>query len=200
MGKIHNGKLLYHLTKLSNLDSIIENGLVSRRILLDNSAGFDDVADPAIMSKRTELGLDEYVPFHFHPYSSFDVAVKNTYRDDDFIYICIYRQLAKDNDFVIVPRHPLNSFHVELLSYEDGFEAIDWESMERSSTESDYIHDVRMAECLTNKVIPVNCFQSIAVKDESIQEIVEAKLRKYDGKIPHVNIRPWLNIDDRRVW
>ena len=76
MGKIQSGQLLYHLTKLSNLDSIIEHGLVSRGILERNGAAFADVADPEIMRKRKEFGLDTYIPFHFHPYSSFDVAVK----------------------------------------------------------------------------------------------------------------------------
>ena len=73
---IKTGKLLYHLTRLSNLDSILEHGLISRKLVKDNGVRFFDIADSEIISKRTELGLDEYTPFHFHPYSSFDVAVK----------------------------------------------------------------------------------------------------------------------------
>ena len=57
--KIKYGKLLYHLTKLSNLDSIIENGLVSRKILEDKAVTFADVADHDIMDKRKRFGLDK---------------------------------------------------------------------------------------------------------------------------------------------
>lgn len=73
------GKLLYHLTELKNLESIIDSGLVPRKILRENTVTFGDVADPEIIRKREVLGLDEYIPFHFHPYSAFDVAVKKTH-------------------------------------------------------------------------------------------------------------------------
>ena len=191
MGKIQSGQLLYHLTKLSNLDSIIEHGLVSRGILERNGAAFADVANPEIMRKRKEFGLDTYIPFHFHPYSSFDVAVKNSY-DEEFIYICITRRLARANNFLILPKHPLSAEEVQLLDYDTGIAAIAWDAMESSSTLSDYNKNVRMAECLTEKVVPVNYFHSIAVRDESIKRIVEQKLQIVHGTRPYVNIQPWL--------
>ena len=52
MGKIREGKLLYHLTQLSNLDSIISHGLVPRSVLEQHGAFFSDVADSEIMRKR----------------------------------------------------------------------------------------------------------------------------------------------------
>lgn len=194
MGKIRNGKLLYHLTKLSNLDSIIEKGLVSRYMLEKTQATFGDVADSQIMSRRKEFGLDRYIPFHFHPYSSFDVIVKNTHPNDEFIYICINRTLARDNDFLILPKHPLSVEEVRLLSFDDGMNEIDWDAMESSSTLSDYYKQVRMAECLTDKVVPVNCFQSIAVRTQDVKVIVEQKLQGLIGSTPYVDIQPWLNI------
>ncbi len=44
------GKLLYHLTRLSNLKSIIQHGLAPRRMLVDANVLFDDVADSEIMN------------------------------------------------------------------------------------------------------------------------------------------------------
>ena len=61
------GKLLYHLTKLSNLESIIQQGMLPRKYILENGIRFGDIADGQIISKRQELGLDIYTPFHFHP-------------------------------------------------------------------------------------------------------------------------------------
>ena len=112
-----NGKLIYHLTKLDNLESIIEHGLMSRKALKESGIEFGDVADSEIISKRTELGLDIYTPFHFHPYSSFDVAVKNKFSDIDFIYVCIHRDRAKEYNFKVLPKHPLSVKECEL--YED---------------------------------------------------------------------------------
>lgn len=62
--------------RVKNLESIIDFGLVPRKILRENTVTFGDVADPEIIRKREVLGLDGYIPFHFHPYSAFDVAVK----------------------------------------------------------------------------------------------------------------------------
>ena len=76
MQNIQQGKLLYHLTRLDNLESIILHGLVPRKVVKAHSVRFSDVADPMIITRRTELGLDEYVPFHFHPYSSFDTTLQ----------------------------------------------------------------------------------------------------------------------------
>ena len=84
---VRNKKLLYHLTKLSNMERIISQGLLPRRYLIDKLLNFHDVADPQIIRKRRELQLDEYIPFHFHPYSAFDVAVKNNFSDDIFVYV-----------------------------------------------------------------------------------------------------------------
>lgn len=87
---------------------IINHGLLPRRRLIEQKMLFGDVADQQIISKRQELGLDIYTPFHFHPYSAFDVAVKNTYPTDKFVYICIRRALAEFNDFKILVKHPLS--------------------------------------------------------------------------------------------
>ena len=61
--KIKEGQLLYHLTKLSNLNSIIQNGLVCRKNLTKKNINFLDVADSAILNKRKFLDLDSFVPF-----------------------------------------------------------------------------------------------------------------------------------------
>ena len=65
---VKTGKLLYHLTKLSNLESIIQFGMLPRSIIIEKEMEFGDIADGSIISKRKELGLDKYTPFHFHPY------------------------------------------------------------------------------------------------------------------------------------
>lgn len=189
-----NGKLLYHLTRLDNLDSILKHGLVPRKAVIDYNLYFLDVANQEIISKRTELGLDIYTPFHFHPYSSFDVAVKNTYFNENFIYICISRDDAMHNNFKILPRHPLNMEECELMDYKDGFDAIDWDTMQCKGRDDDYAKKVKMAECLTEFIIPPTIFQCIYVKDEETKLLVEKSLKEYDitKKPPYVDVSKWL--------
>lgn len=188
-----NGKLLYHLTKLENLESILQNGLLSRKIVKDKNIGFKDVADGKIITKRTNLGLDKYTPFHFHPYSAFDVSVKNNYKQE-FIYICITRKLARYNNFKILPKHPLSIEECVIYEYDEGFENIDWETMEKAGTDDNYSKHVKMAECLTELIVPAKLFHSIYVKDEETKIIVENMLREngIDKKPPYVNVQIWF--------
>lgn len=189
-----NGKLLYHLTELSNLDSIVQNGLAPRKILLDRNVDFGDVANPDIISKRTLLGLDVYTPFHFHPYSSFDVAVKNTYEDTDFIYICIRRSLARENKFKILVKHPLSIDECILYDYDEGMELIDWDTLMEKGRTDDYAKHVKMAECLTDLLVPAELFNMIVVEDEKVKNKVEKILKKYelDFPPPYINIQNWF--------
>ena len=69
------------------MEAIVNHGLLPRRSLLEQGIFFVDVADPPIITKREELDLDKYTPFHFHPYSAFDVAVKHTYSAEKFVYV-----------------------------------------------------------------------------------------------------------------
>ena len=192
MQNIRTKKLLYHLTKLDNLDSILENGLVCRQIVKTNNMNFSDVADQGIISKRTLLGLDKFIPFHFHPYSSFDVAVKNTFKEE-FIYICIRREFARENNFKILPRHPLSSEEYELFGYDQGFNKIDWEAMHTPGTEDDYIKNVKMAECLTDEIIYANCFHCIYVKSEDTKHLIREKLNQRGIQTPpYIDVQKWF--------
>ena len=60
---IKDGKLLYHLTRLDNLASILTHGLQPRCELTNTN--FKDIADGEILSSRQQHNLDRYVPFHF---------------------------------------------------------------------------------------------------------------------------------------
>lgn len=164
------GKLLYHLTKLDNLESIIKYGLLPRKKVIEQKINFGDIANSEIISKRTELGLDAYTPFHFHPYSAFDVAVKHTYQEQDMIYLCFDRELARMNRFKILPLHPLSAEECILYDYDEGFQRIDWGTMMEKNRTDDYAKHVKMAECLTEKIIPINHFKCIYVPSEDVKE------------------------------
>lgn len=185
-------KLLYHLTKVSNMEDIINYGLLSRRNLLEQGKKFHDVADTQIISKREELDLDKYTPFHFHPYSAFDVAVKNTHSADKFAYICIKRALAEFNGFKILIKHPLSQQECVLYEYAEGINNIDWNTMETVGTTDEYSRNVKMAECLTDKCIPAELFQCVYVPDIETKQYIE-KLFQSRGIIeqpPYVSVQP----------
>ena len=189
---VKSGKLLYHLTELKNLESIIRFGLIPRKVLLENTVTFEDIANPEIIVKRERLGLDEYIPFHFHPYTAFDLAVKKQHANDEMMYICISRKLARKNNFKVLPKHPLSLEDCQLYDYEEGFKRIDWDTMAKVGLTDPDSKQTKMAECLSAKVIPVDCFQCFYVPSEQSKEFAENTLRAYGIKFPppFVNVMP----------
>lgn len=100
-------------------------------------------------------------------------------------------------NFYILPRHPLNMNQIEIFDYDEGFDKIDWEIMNKNLDEvpferQEYQRQVRMAECLSPNTIPVNVFQSIIVPDEKIQNYVENELGRINHNI-YVNIGSYFN-------
>lgn len=189
---VREKKLLYHLTKASNMESIINHGLVPRRYLLEQNMFFGDVADREIITKRKELDLDRYTPFHFHPYSAFDVAVKNTYSTEKFVYICIKRALAEFENFKILIKHPLSQQECILYDYMEGIRSIDWDTMEKAGATDEYSRNVKMAECLTYKRIPAELFQCVYVPNEETKQYIEELFQNkgITEQPPYVNIQP----------
>ncbi len=186
--------LLYHLTKLSNLESIVKYGMLPRRRVQEQGLHFGDIADSEIISKRQELGLDSYTPFHFHPYSAFDVAVKHKYADEDMIYLCITRRKAHNENYKILLQHPLSESDCQLYNYEDGFERIDWVTLQEKNRTDNYARQVKMAECLTDNTIHIEEFFCIYVKSERVKNEV-IKILRDNGAI-----FPSANIYEREIW
>ncbi len=188
---VREKKLLYHLTKVNNMKAIVNHGLLPRRYLVEKDMLFGDVADPKIIRKREELNLDKYTPFHFHPYSAFDVAVKNTYSTEKFVYICIKRALAEFNNFKILIRHPLSQQECTLYDYSEGMNNIDWDTMEKAGITDEYSRNVKMAECLTDKRIPAELFQCVYVPDEETKQYIEELFQNKEitEQPPYVDIQ-----------
>jgi len=162
-------KLLYHLTKVDNFRSIVQYGLLPRRVITSTGIKYTNVANNDIISKRCELGLDCYIPFHFHPYSAFDVAVKNKYGAQRMMYICVFRDYARAAGFKILPKHPLSLSDCELYDYDIGFEMIDWDALTCTDGYSEDAKEIKMAECLTDQVISVNSFACLFVPSEEVK-------------------------------
>lgn len=174
MTDIKSQKLLYHLTNIENLPSILEGGLVSRSKL----TSFDDIADTEIIESRRWLSLEEYVPFHFFARNPFDGGVQSAFPDKKFVLITVRRSQAEKLNWSIIPRHPLASENTVLLEYEEGMNAIDWEVMNQRDYHNDDCKSVCMAECLSPSDVQVNLFFKIFVATEDDKSQVFFELKK----------------------
>jgi hypothetical protein len=181
---IKDQKLLYHLTSVENLDGIFKDGLKPRAGL----SGFKDVADAEILKKRQALQLDNYVPFHWFAKNPFDGSVQRNRPEAQFILISVYRSTARQYGWKIIPRHPLAGDSIQLLDYEQGFEAIEWDVMSSRDYLDPHCKSICMAECLAPGVVKPEAFFKIFTPSEEVDALCVAKLQAAD-----VNVQTSVN-------
>lgn len=193
--EIKEGKYLYHITRLENLESILKNGLLSRKDLELKGIKYPDMANPEILRKRSYSDLYEFIPFHFHPYTAYDKYIKTNFGNENLIYICIHRNFAKKQNFKICPRHPLNINDLEkIYDYEEGFNKIEWDAMGYSENYTNHNKEVNMAECLVNSPLDISSCIFIIVKTKKIRELVEKKLQEFNIDRSYLKIQVNYNI------
>ena len=188
-------KQIFHLTALDNMPSIIQNGLMPRQLIRSRGKEFCDIADQGIIEERNTIDLNAYIPFHFHPYSSFDIAVKASHPETQFVYIALKREFARYSGFKVISAHPLSDEKPELLDYDEGFAQIDWDAISQGNEDRRATKQARMAECLTDRIIPAALFQNVYVHDEQTKKHIECLFEQngITDQPPYVNIMPqWV--------
>jgi len=150
------GKLLYHITHIDNIQSILNIGLLSRKEMIKRGiTNFKDIADPEIVSKRGEYkeSLSRYVLFHFYAKNPFDCAVCKRFGAENMVIITLERRLAQSNKLLIIPSHPLDRNEPQIYPYEKGFKHIRWDILDRSEGRDYQDQEIRkacMAECVVD--------------------------------------------------
>jgi hypothetical protein len=190
---IRNGRLLYHLTALENLESILQHGLQPRCELRNDE--FDDVADGEILDSRANHNLDSYVPFHFFAKNPFDYGVQRTHSDSDFVLISVQRATARANGWQVVPTHPLAEEGYQILAYDAGISAIDWDLMEERDYDDRACKVACMAECLSPTSVNPNLIFCIYVKEARIKAIVDRLVNSHNVNC-HVDINPAMFVGE----
>lgn len=180
------GKLIYHLTALDNLEAILTKGLLPRNGLTD----FVDVADESIINHRQTIGLDNYVPFHFFAGTPFDGAVQKGNPMKKFIFITIQRTFAELSSFGILTRHPLSQNCSTVLPYPHGFASIDWDKMAKRDYSENDCKEICMAECLSPVAVKPKDFFLILVPDNETYNsvcLLRDKILRSDRPFVQVN-------------
>ncbi len=148
-------QLLYHLTSLRNLPSIVEHGILPRAELARRGLAFDDVGDPEILARRASLSLDELVPFHFVPKTPFAYQVAHREGQGSLMFACVRRDRARRRGYGVIPAHaPANATArarpPDVLGWDEGFDVVDWA---RIDTGGDWHTDRRLRSALMAEAV-----------------------------------------------
>lgn len=190
-----NKQLLYHVTALDNLESILQYGILSRFDLEKKSdIGKEtqnkeekllktDVANDEIIQKRRKLGILNSVPFHFFEPTPFTYCIRHEHPGTTFVAIAIKRDIAaKDEKVKVSTRHPLSP-ESKILSYAEGIEKVDWDAM-GGDYNNEECKSTSMAECLFPSPVDPNFFYCIFVPDEESKNVVESLKESVNPSLP----------------
>lgn len=201
--------LLFHITHIDNLRSIIEHGLLC-----------DGSSDPAMLPHK-EIGkssikegrdsrnvpvspfgvVSDYVPFYFAARSPMLYTIHEGNIEefqgsqDDIVHLVtsVESVAASEHAFVVTDRnayYPYADFTNDLSRID---EFIDWELMEskwwgKTIDEPDRV-ERRMAEFLVYRFLPVTALIGIGTRTQAVAERVEVLLTSLDVNIK-VGVRP----------
>lgn len=85
------------------------------------------------------------------------------------------RFLSQRNNWSVISRHPLSRVRFELLGYDEGFEAIDWDLMDQRDYHDQECKHVCMAECLSPGPVSVAQFAKIYTPSDEISRYVRSQ-------------------------
>lgn len=116
-----------------------------------------------------------------------------------YVYIAVNREYAKTHDFKIIPNHPMSSFeksHIQMCTYAEGFELIDWKTMDERDYHDNYCKEVCMSECLCKGKLDIHQLicdgNSKSYKDVSFfvksEDDKRQLIRLYDQLFPDDNV------------
>lgn len=106
--------------------------------------------------------------------------------------IAVRRTVAQGGKWKIVPRHPLAEEGYELLDYDDGIEAIEWQHTQSPRDYEDRECKVAcMAECLAPSPVGPKKFFSLYTKTDQVHSAAK-KLADKHGVVCHVNLAPYM--------
>lgn len=187
-------KLLFHMTHVDNLASILNTGqLKSYSQLFRDSTSYRDIAAQDVQSRRAETRvplqpggfLHDYVPFYFAGRSPMLYVVKNSGTPQkDLIYLMTNTDKIASSKlpFVYTDGHAimfLSSFYNSL----DDLDCIDWDVMD-----SEYWNDTvdfpdrkrkRQAEFLIHQALPLQYITGIATYNTGTKLKVEELVQDY---------------------
>lgn len=192
-------KLLYHITDIKNLPSILERGaLVAHSQVSSNKITYADIAHGNIQDRRaiTEVPLPpygmlhDYIPFYFAPRSPMLYAIKQGIvenyegKQSDIIYLVSKTNVMEkyNKDFVYTDGHGIMALTEFYKDLED-LDKVDWNVMK-----SKYWFDNednpdrkrrRQAEFLVHEQVELNCFMGIGVYNQQMKEKVNEILKEH---------------------
>ena len=196
----HRGRYIYHFAHLSNLPSIVENGLLSTN--LKNELGIEhvDIANQDIQDRRATMTVTcgpggfvhDYVPFYFCARGPMLLSVLNSknYDQQFIIYLALPISVVTRDDVVFASASANTATPPTFFGNPADLGKLTWDLIDSNKwgySEGD-LH-AKMAEVLIHTKVEISDLDHVVVWNESIrdevkkifQDVDQAPLIQFDG-------------------
>jgi len=183
--------MVWHLTNINNVPTILEDGLLSRNLLKEKKRVFIDNSPDDLTEKRSRLGFDDYVPFHFFPLNPYDIFEFQRNRDREEIFCFL---TVKDEDVIklggkAVLGYSNHKGSVEFLDYGKTLKKIDDIRQHTDYMKRKEKFDA-LGECLIPHRVSPEYIYSIVIGSETHRDIIEEFVDLYIPKGLLIEVKP----------
>ncbi len=195
---------LYHFTELSNLDSIIKYGLLSRDELKRRWQKFHDGAFNHVIEKRASIGISNYVPLNLCskvPMLFITEGVKKKNENPEIphiprpIYFLVDIQVIMDKGTIFTDGHPTESNKYEELT---DLDKIDYDVIGQNiinawgKDEWQELKRKKQAEILIDTKVETHYIKKICFRSIGEWKIAQETLKTYSIDKSTFEVRPDL--------
>jgi len=162
---------LYHMTHISNLDSILSKGLNCHNLAVN----YFDISNPDVNTKRNKIEryhknkIHDYVPLYFNPRNAMLYQIDNEYKDEIVILEMDIAVVNQDLTLFCQGNAARSDSNIEFSKIK--LQSFQWEDIYASSwADNGNVDDTRkslmMSECLIYKHMPESFIQTIHCKNQ----------------------------------
>lgn len=201
----YKGKHFYHFTHLENIESILENGLLSTNKKNERKIAHVDLANENIQLRRSEMEvpcepkgtIHDYIPFYFTARNPMLLGVLNRKNIDQplIVYIAVSIEKLLENNVVFTDASANTMVPPNFYNNPKHLDKLNWDlinSKKWTETDKDKLH-ARMAEVLILNEMPIEWIDSYIVYNEMAKKEIEKKYKKHNLGTPNISYQPFDN-------
>ena len=193
----YENRLVYHITHIDNLESIIQNGLLSTNKKKDMNVSHVNIANKSIQETRSEMvvpcgpggTIHDYVPFYFASRTPMLLGVINTKNYDQplMVYLCLKLDVIDKGNAVFTDASANTKTPPNFYDKKEHLDNLDWEIIdsEKWSFDEDARHK-HMAELLVKDKVRIEDVYGIVVFNDYIKKKVLDIFLKHSCTPPNI--------------
>lgn len=199
----HKGRYFYHFTHVENIESIVENGLLSTNKKQKKGIEHVNLANEGIQMRRSQMDvpcapygtIHDYVPFYFAATNPMLLGVLNRKNIDQpfVVFIAVSIDKLLENNVIFTDASANTTAPPNFYQDPKDLDKLCWDLIDSGKWQrgtDDELHS-RMAEVLVYKRVPIDWIESYIVFNEMCRDEIIKIYNKKGYRKPKISYAPF---------